>query len=320
MLYGNEIIQKEILNQVKKFETKYNKRVIFGAMVGSISKGAERYDSDYDTRFLYLDEGEHEFVRWDRLDDIEENQIHYCYIPEKRDRHVAGDIYRNQYREFELEDKSLFYDKIAFWELTSFVNFLRKPELDHQFSLGLYHIVAWTFNSPYCWDPYGIKSKISSLIDQMFVSEYEIAYYRQYICNALNKSSMRVREYLYSVYYALAIEYCMKYNRFAPVYFKSLFVLCKDEKLRHAILKLEESYYNSVAEQMEAGKKYERKMANLFCINRNEIIDHFLEKVLEKTEGKNPNSYREKGEDCIDGIIEIIFNSLERPIVKGVND
>ena len=34
MLYGNKEVQEEILKQVRKFEEKYNKKVVFGAMVG----------------------------------------------------------------------------------------------------------------------------------------------------------------------------------------------------------------------------------------------------------------------------------------------
>ncbi len=190
MLYGNEKIQKEIINQIEKFEKKFNKKVVFGAMVGSISKGVERYDSDYDTRFLYLDKVEDEYIRWDKTgSDLKEEQIHYCYVPEKCNCYANGREYRKEHHKFDLEDKSLFYDKIAFWELTSFLNFLKVPVLDNKFSVGLYHIVSWTFNSPFCWDPYGIGSKISCLLDEMFRPEYEIQYYRNYILRAQKKRS-----------------------------------------------------------------------------------------------------------------------------------
>ena len=118
MLYGNKEVQEEILKQVRKFEEKYNKKVVFGAMVGSISKGVERYDSDYDTRFLYLDRLEEGFARWDKVKDIKESQVHQCYIPGSKDCYVDGDQYRRNYHEFEVTDKSLFYDKIAFWEFS----------------------------------------------------------------------------------------------------------------------------------------------------------------------------------------------------------
>lgn len=321
MLYGNQKVQEEIIEQVKLFEKKYNKKVVFGAMVGSISKGMERFDSDYDTRFLYLDPTDFGYIRWDKLErDIAESQIHFCYIPDKHNCYVEGDNYRASYQDYDLKDKSFFYDKIAFWEITSFVNFLKNPRLDNKFSIGLYHIVSWTFRSPFCWDPYGIAEKISALLDEMFVAEYEIQYYRDYILKSQSKKPVRFREYLYSVYYALAIEYCLKHQKFAPVYFKTLLAMCSQEDLVRNILRLEDEYYSSVSEAIRCGKKYERKMANLFSCDNNIIIDAFINDILKQTEVfKGENVQRGKA-DYVDEIINIILGSLNRPTIKGVND
>ena len=320
MLYGNAKVQAEILEHVGQFEKEYNKKVIFGSMVGSISKGLERFDSDYDTRFLYLDQSEQGIVRWDQTEeDIAEEQIHICYIPDRMNCYVGGRNYRDKYHEFELSDKSYFYDKIAFWELTSFVNFLKKPKLDNKFSVGLYHIVSWTFNSPFCWDPYGIAGKVRCLLDEMFIPEYEIQYYRNYIVNAKKKDPLMIREYLYAAYYALAIEYCLKYNRFDPVYFKTLLKMCKYQELKAAIIKLEKKYYESVANTLSSGEKYKRKMGDYFNTHRDNVIDCFLEKVLAETAGYSCSDVIKNTSDCVSGILDIIFGSLHRPIVKGIN-
>ena len=318
MLYGNKEVQEEILKQVRKFEEKYNKKVVFGAMVGSISKGVERYDSDYDTRFLYLDRLEEGFARWDKVKDIKESQVHQCYIPGSKDCYVDGDQYRRNYHEFEVTDKSLFYDKIAFWELTSYINFLRNPMLDSRFSLGLYHTVGWTFHSPFCWDPYGINNKISCLLDEMFVPEYEVRYYRNYILQAINKSPVMLREYLYSVYYALSMDYGIQNHRFAPVYFKSLLALCDDD-LTGTILELEKRYYESAAE-IESEDVYKRKMANAISVERNRVIDCFLRDVLKRTEKYCDIGVQSSKKDYVDAIIDIIVGSLKRPVVRDVND
>lgn len=320
MLYGNKEVQDEILKQVRNFEEKYHKKVVFGAMVGSISKGVERYDSDYDTRFLYLDQSEQGIIRWDQVDGIKEFQIHQCYIPGDKDCYADGYDYRNRFHEFQLEDKGLFYDKIAFWELTSYINFLRNPMLDDKFSIGLYHIVAWTFNSPFCWDPYGLKSKISSLIDEMYIAKYEIQYYRNYIEKALKRNSVLLREYLYSAYYALAIEYCIQNNRFAPVYFKSLLALCDKEEITMAILDMEKKYYDAIAEKIRQGLTYERKMADYFCVDNNDLIDCFLQDIMVKAERYCNNNVESGKKDYVDAIIDIIIGSLKRPLVRDVND
>lgn len=321
MLYGNAKVQAEILEHVGQFEKEYNKKVIFGSMVGSISKGLERFDSDYDTRFLYLDQSEQGIVRWDQTEeDIAEEQIHICYIPDRMNCYVGGRNYRDKYHEFELSDKSYFYDKIAFWELTSFVNFLKKPKLDNKFSVGLYHIVSWTFNSPFCWDPYGIAGKVRCLLDEMFIPEYEIQYYRNYIANAKKKDPLMIREYLYAAYYALAIEYCLKYNRFAPVYFKPLLAMCMNQRLEKAIRELERGYYESVTKALNKGMGYERKMTDSFSAYRNSIIDDFLNEALVKTEKFQGKDFRVIEIDYVGEIIEIILDSLKRPEVKNVND
>lgn len=322
MLYGNQVIQNEIISKVHEFETNYNKKVIFGSMVGSISKGVERYDSDYDTRFLYFDQTKQGVVRWDqKKENIKEDQIHYCYIPTKEYGYVDGMTYRSRYGDFELEDKSFFYDKIAFWEFTSFINFLTNPKLDDKVSVGLYHIVGWTFNSPFCWDPYGIKSKITFLLDKMFIPEYEIQYYRNYIIKNKKKDNVMIREYLYSAYYALAIEYCMEYFRFPPVYFKSLLAMCNDNKLRNAIINLEQEYYSVIDDELRKNKNYQRKMGDfILAKSDNYIIDHFIDKILIKSEHYDKGNLENSNENYVDSIINIVLDSLQRPIVKDVND
>ena len=239
---------------------------------------------------------------------VNEGQLHYCYIPGTPGYYVEGDSYRNSVLKHEAKDKGLFYDKIAFWELTSFLGLLKYPELDGAFSVGLYHTAAWTFNSPYCWDPYGIKERISCLIDKMFVLEYEIQYYRNYILSMQNKDSVMLREYLYAAYYALAMEYCIKNNRFAPVYFKTLLSLCRNEELAKAVLKLEEDYYSFDLSEVESGN-YERKMMAQRKTVRNDVIDGFLRQIVDQTqnyEGKMPKS----GTDYRGKVVEIILDAL----------
>ena len=54
MLFGTLELQREVLEQAQKYAEKESMKLIFGAMVGSVSKGLHYADSDYDTRFLYL--------------------------------------------------------------------------------------------------------------------------------------------------------------------------------------------------------------------------------------------------------------------------
>ncbi len=54
MLYGNNEINKKILEEITLCEMDQGIKVIYGANVGGISKGLQYKDSDYDTRFLYI--------------------------------------------------------------------------------------------------------------------------------------------------------------------------------------------------------------------------------------------------------------------------
>lgn len=266
MLYGPHKIQKIILDKVADVEKERNIKVIFGAMVGSISKGLEREDSDYDTRFLYLEPDEDgSWKRYDKANYISEKDVHFSYIP---------------------DDQTLFYDKIAFWEASSFINYLSRPVLDEKESNGLYHIVGWTFFSPYVWDPYNILGRVSAPITDLFDGESEISYYRSYITKAFTRDKLYMREYLYSAYYALAIEYCMKRKTFAPVYFPTLLLFDGDNDLYDEIKSLTKDYYCKTDLYIKENTNFfRRKMGNgLFIEKRYKKIDEYIEKVMKDSQ------------------------------------
>lgn len=309
MLYGNQKTQNEILHQVKNFENSYNKKVVFGAVLGSISQGIERYDSDYDSRFLYFDPMVQDCKGSDMpTGDLYEDQIHQCYIP--KGGVIGGASYRNGSLSLADRDKELFYDKIAFWELTSFIGFLVEPKIEGIISANLYHTVNWTFYSPFCWDPYGLKNKISYLIDEMFIPEYEIQFYCSYIQKAIKKKSVSLKEYLCSIYYALAIEYTIKHNRFAPIYFRSLLATCNDDKLKNAIFCLEKRYYDFANEKIKEGQYFERKMTILSIADRVDIIDNYIMEVLTKALTYNSDHVKINQRFYADKIIALILNAI----------
>lgn len=209
-----------------------------------------------------------------------------------------------------LKEKKSFYDKIAFWEFTSFVELLAEPKLDNRFSVGLYHTVGWTFHSPFCWDPYGIKNKISCLIDELFDLEYEIQFYRNYILKRIGKDKVTLKEYLFSAYYALAMEYCICHRRFAPVYFKTLLATNRDEELRSAILNLEQEYYHAMDAAIKTGGEFERKMTSAIQAKKNGVIEELLAKVLAETEQYCKGTHPKQSEGCIEKIVDIVLDSV----------
>ena len=200
MLFGTEERQKDILTHANEYANNNGMKLIFGAMVGSVSKGLQYADSDYDTRFLYL--------RNDFPDNI-------C-IP-------------SQMREEELVKRYYFsgkvYEWIPFWEMTSFLQFLKEPSLYNDFSVGLYNIVGWTFKSPYIWDPYGLQNKLVPLIDSIFIPQYEIEYHKKIIDKyrtEFGKEYVITKSYLYAIHAAATIEWSIVYNMNPPIDLQAL--------------------------------------------------------------------------------------------------
>ncbi|MCM1251843.1 MAG: nucleotidyltransferase domain-containing protein [Clostridium sp.] len=198
MLFGTNKICKKLITEVKKCEAERNFKVIYGAVVGSISKGLQFADSDYDTRFLYINK------------DFPDRILYPQNLSEK------NIIYRKLYPD-------TCFEKIPFWELSSFLQYLICPIIDNKFSTGLYNVVGWTFLSPYTWDPYGLQSKIVPLMQKIFFKQYFIHYHKNILDkNASNDEIVNAKEYLNILYSALAISWADKYNEFPPIYIECL--------------------------------------------------------------------------------------------------
>ena len=200
MLYGTLKQQEDVLEEARKYADEEGIKLIFGAMVGSVSKGLHYADSDYDTRFLYL--------RKDFPEKI-------CIPSKMKEEELVKRYY----------PKDKIFEWIPFWEATSFLQFLDNPSFIGDFSVGLYNIVGWTFQSPYIWDPYGLQSKIMPLINTIFKKEYEISYHRtilQKYKSELEKEHVIVKSCLYSLHAAATIEWCMRYNSQPPIDLQTL--------------------------------------------------------------------------------------------------
>ena len=61
-------------------------------------------------------------------------------------------------------------------------------------------------------------------------------------------------------------------------------------------------------------------MANAISVERNRVIDCFLQDVLKRTEKYCDSGVQSSKKDYVDAIIDIIIGSLKRPIVRDVND
>lgn len=222
MLYGSHEIQNIILNEVNRIEDEKNIKVIAGAMLGSIAKGIPRYFSDYDTRFLYINKNFMDLNIEDINLDIPkiEGEIVYRYFP---------------------TDEQLFYDRIPFWELTAFLNFLRTPAIDSGISVGIYNMIPMTMLSPYIWDPYGVIEKIRPLIIEKANLLYEINYWLDYIyARTTEDKYINLKKYLDIIHAILTLKWIIDKEQFAPIHIDSLLAVCNNDEIAKEVNKLKD--------------------------------------------------------------------------------
>ncbi len=279
MLYGDIKLQEEVLREVDYFAKGEGIKPIFGAMVGSISKGLQYPDSDYDTRFLYL------------RDDFPEKICKPAQMTE-------AELVKRYY------PKDRIYEWIPFWEATSFFQFLTMPSFLNDFSVGLYNIVGWTMMSPYIWDPYGLQSKLMPLIHKMFHPEYEIAYHKGILEKYFGEwgnEKVIVKSYLYSIHAAATIEWSLKYKEQPPVDLQTLLYGLQryevwkeakiilenarrvaEEKYSEQAMSLHKTHFSIMTPYNVVIEKYVREMFG-YCTKDNHIKnDHSCdEEVLE---------------------------------------
>ena len=299
MLFGNQGTQKIILEKAFEIAEKENVRIVFGAMVGSISQGVHSVDSDYDTRFLYVNP---DFPK-------------KIYNPNEYQEDM---LVKRYYPEFET-----FYDKIPFWELTSFVQFLREPSIDKKYSVGLYNLIGWTFKSPYVWDPYGLSNKMIPLLKTFFNQELELKYHISKIEEFFSKDSndILVKDYLYSVISAASIQYILKYDDFPPIHIMTLMNLEDDEKIREKVYDYITYMRNESSrlreEKKDAGLKYSHYIMK---VKRNEQVDRYIEEWYRKG-GEAINKAKkviEISEERISRIYDVINFSLNEGIIENI--
>lgn len=270
MLYGNKEIQNIILEKVSEFERVKEVKVVAGAMLGSIAKGIPRYHSDYDTRFLFVNK------EFEELD-----------IDEFIFRKISGEegiVYR-----YFPKDEYLFYDKIPFWELSAFLNFLREPIIDNGLNVGIHNMVPITLMSPYKWDPYGILEKIRPIIIEKGNIFYEINYWVNYIGERRNRGlDIIVKKYLDSVHAALTLEWIMKKKCFAPVHIDSLLADFNRRDIIMEITRLREILWESRMESeiVEKIPILEEWIQQCLEQANERIMYHTDEKVLQESDLK----------------------------------
>ncbi len=293
MLYGDIELQKEVIREVEQYARYEGIKPIFGAMVGSISKGLQYSDSDYDTRFLYLREDFPQKI---------------CIPSQMREEELVKRYY----------PKDRVYEWIPFWEATSFFQFLTTPSFLNDFSVGLYNIVGWTMMSPYIWDPYGLQGKLMPLIHKIFHPEYEIAYHKGLLEKYRGEwGAERViaKSYLYSVHAAATIEWSLKYKEQPPINLQTLLCgLQRHEVWKEAQKVLEDA--RNTAEQQYEEQSIELHMSHFSIMTSyNAVIERYICGIMDYCkEADSVKSDRSLDEEILKNIYDIINSSVFKSV------
>ncbi len=292
MLFGGKKIQEKIVADAVKYAEEKDFLLIFGAMVGGCSKGLQYYDSDYDTRFLYLDKKEQRiFLPWEEKED---------------------DLKHRKY----FDDAVSPYEWIPLWEATSFFQFLKEPAFDGVRSFGLYNIVGWTLQSPYVWDPYGLAAKVMPLVNNIFRKDYYIPYHVDQIHILWNEedSEFVSKNYLYAIYEALCILYADKYSVFPPVYMKTLAASLLEEELANNLFGMIYMTQKEAERYCLAGNSQKMHDSHYYGkIARHERYDNIIKSALKIAREIVPC---EVNEADIDNNIKRIYRIIEESICR----
>lgn len=292
MLYGSAEQRKFVLDQAQKYADSIGVKLIFGAMLGSVSEGVHYSDSDYDVRFLYLRNDFPEFM---------------CVASEMTEDELVKRYYL----------KNNVMEKIPLWEATSFFRFLIFPSFRNDFSLGLYNTVSWTFMSPYTWDPYGLQNKVVPLINRIFRADFKLASQKDIIDRyrkALECKSGLTKPCFSAVHAAATIEWCLKYQEHAPIDLQTLLQGLE----RDYIWKELKAILDEVRKTVRTAWKDEvsdlKSIHSSICVDYPSVLLKYIDEIYNQAESATvPNKtdgWMEHPERLVNYIYEIIYQSV----------
>lgn len=302
MLFGNQKIQDMVVTDAKHFVETNGCKLIYGAMCGSISKGIQMRDSDYDSRFLY----------------IEQDFPATVHVPKNT---VETEIIRRYYT----DGIQVPYEWIPCWEMTSFIQYLKEPYIEGKLSYGLYNTVGWTLQSPYAWDPYGLQNKLMPLVNSIFERKYAIGYYLEQIDRYWDGKTHEyvVKEYIYAIYAALQISWVLEKNSFPPVYFRTLIAVGDEgqqQEIERLLLEmLKPNYYQRTEEELKR-RNLKEKSRTMPLEGIERFISQMRRKGMEECK-KGLCVSLEKKEQVIQQIYRLLkYVVLEEQQIDGVSD
>lgn len=307
MFYGKEVTWKEILKHAEAIAEEQGMILVYGATMGSISRGIPALDSDYDIRFLFLKK-DNPMKVWDPKKCLE-SDIVYRYF---RDKNHRTDI-----------DITYVYDRMAFWELTSFLQLLVEPQIGTETwdKNGLYYVVEHTFLSPYTWDPYGIQQKVMPFIYRYAKPEYSVNHFREMIekayNNELKNGKMGAKDYLDALWAALSLQWIRKNGGPSPVDFGVLLTSVEESDVRKRLERWGQEIIEKCNYTLRVSNSQIRGFSryNVFCKREDyvervvsEVYDGAIREEFGRTQDADyEKQYRQVGL-LIDAVVREIMN------------
>lgn len=280
MLYGDKNIRNVIMNDAVEIAEKHGFQLVFAAVQGSISRGINRKKSDYDVRFLYKKES-------------------MPFIERKRKYRECESVVRYYPQENKI------YDKIAFWDIETFVSLLINPQLDDKgISVGLYNQFFWTFSSPFIWDPFGLAGKLLPLANGVINKQWLFEYSCQYISERNVGDRVLLRDYIYIIAAIWQMDWLIDIGTFPPLWLDSLKVINDDSVINDV--------YEEFVQRLKQSDRDKGALKNKgkLLVDRNEYLDKWVQNkiLINKNRILKGTITQIRNEKVIDSI-NMIFNN-----------
>ena len=287
MLYGDRLFVDELMQEVNNVKAERSIKIIFGSTIGSISRGIQRYSSDYDVRFLYVD--------------CNNNFIASC------DRHVEDRI---RYRKFN-DNKA--YNCIAFWEISAFLNFLYEPYITLGVQYKLVRNVIWSFFSSYQYDPYGLSGKILPLLTKVLNLDCEINHHYSILEEYLEVRNPFVSlfDYFEIMHAYLSLSWIIQERMVPPLHIRTLMSLAEKKICDH------------INGNLEVNMSYFDNKVDLVTVKIPVSIYDHLVVLMSKFNPRQVDILTEfkKNKPITDKILDIIHKEInKKQIICRVND
>ena len=216
MLYGSDKFVSKSLKTIEDYCLKRDYTLVFGATVNSIGNRIQRYDSDYDGKFIYY------------INDLDNKYITIDEAYKKCDR--SGRFYIDVNKEL---GEATPWEPALLWNSRSFMSLLVNPSNEIRNIIpAVYYQVLNVFSSPFYLDNFGIRKQIKSRVEEIIDFNYLLLYFKNRMglrSERDDKGRMLLKYYLSAIHCLLSMHWILVYECVPPYTIDALYYLCRPE-------------------------------------------------------------------------------------------